>query len=991
MKPLSSTALPVFFTLTFALPAHAAILEPSDLQIYNHFGWASSISGSNVLVSSPDAASDPTISHTGAGYLFRGVDSATGKVLENVRLLASDREFGSSLGYSASLSGSIGLLGAYAADEYRGAAYLFRNLDSASGTVTEHAKLVTSSGQRNTLFGISSSISNDNALVGASNATGRSARTGAAFLYRNISTATGTVREDVKLAASDGSSFDNFGFSVSLSGSTALVGAMSDRSGDGPDQGSAYVFRNLHLATGTVTENAKLVASDAAPEDFFGESVHLEGTTGFVSARGHDNGSTADQGAVYIYRNLDSVTGTVTEDAKLMASDGKFNEGFGGRVSVSGENALVSTRFLNGGDASTLSTAIYLFTGLDSATGVVNETLKLSVSSAPLESYGVSIGLSGENFVIGYSGASGTAEQSGAAFTGTLNTMLTLDAGNVTRATDGLSFASRTDWIVGKTTSGNQITVVSGDKAEVISEGRGVYIGQEAGADSNVLNVAGTLVTNHVRIGSGSGNSGNKLHIGGGGVVDTTLIVGAGSGLVSIDGGTVRLRKSGEAFSGFLPGQIMIEDGGLTLDSRVHAVSVSSLLDGEGGLTKTGQGSLVLTAGNTYQGETRVREGSLVLNNISGSATGSGKVRVMTGGLLSGVGSMSGDLLNYGTVAPGNSPGALHVGGDFKQSTGATLEMEIGKSGEHDVLAVEGKVSLGGTLRIDNALKLGIGQKFQLITADEGFSGDFDNVILQNSGDSRIRFIARDSVGTIHVAPKVYSQLAVTENELAVASVLDNWIGSASGDTRTVSENLDSLSAEGYRAAFQMLSPSLYAAGVSTALEQGQSQSTALGQHLDSRRLRPSVPNDAENPWEAWAISTGSYSPGSMSSLEGDDYSAGNFIAGIEREITPGITAGIFNSYGESEGDFSGSSEIEQERFTLGAHATAQFGGTYASTALGFGTLEMDVHRSIRIGGLSREARSETDGKEFFAMISGGHDFRQGSWVFGPTASLQYS
>lgn len=178
---------------------------------------------------------------------------------------------------------------------------------------------------------------------------------------------------------------------------------------------------------------------------------------------------------------------------------------------------------------------------------------------------------------------------------------------------------------------------------------------------------------------------------------------------------------------------------------------------------------------------------------------------------------------------------------------------------------------------------------------------------------------------------------------------------------------------------------------MATGIEQSQSQMTALNQHINSRRLRPAVPNDAENPWEAWAISTGAYSPGSMSSLGGEDYSAGNLIAGIEREVAPGFTAGLFNSYGESEGDFSGPSKTEQERFTLGAHATAQHGGAHATTALGFGVLEMDVKRSIAFGNLSRTARSSTDGTEFFAMLSGGHDFREGSWIFGPTASLQYS
>lgn len=51
----------------------------------------------------------------------------------------------------------------------------------------------------------------------------------------------------------------------------------------------------------------------------------------------------------------------------------------------------------------------------------------------------------------------------------------------------------------------------------------------------------------------------------------------------------------------------------------------------------------------------------------------------------------------------------------------------------------------------------------------------------------------------------------------------------------------------------------------------------------------------------------------------------------------------------------------------------------------------MDITRSIQFGGLSRKAHSGTDGTEFFGLISGGYDFREANWVFGPTGSLQYS
>jgi len=75
---------------------------------------------------------------------------------------------------------------------------------------------------------------------------------------------------------------------------------------------------------------------------------------------------------------------------------------------------------------------------------------------------------------------------------------------------------------------------------------------------------------------------------------------------------------------------------------------------GEGGsLAKIGKGKLVLTGANTYTGGTTVDDGELVINNPSGSGTGSGAVQVYTGRLI-GRGTIAGPV----TVGTGGGPGA---------------------------------------------------------------------------------------------------------------------------------------------------------------------------------------------------------------------------------------------------------------------------------------------------------------------------------------------
>jgi len=77
-----------------------------------------------------------------------------------------------------------------------------------------------------------------------------------------------------ELNASDGAADDFFGGSVSLSGNTALISANGDDD-NGSSSGSAYLFRNLDTATGTVNESVKLLPSDGAERD--GDNPQLPG------------------------------------------------------------------------------------------------------------------------------------------------------------------------------------------------------------------------------------------------------------------------------------------------------------------------------------------------------------------------------------------------------------------------------------------------------------------------------------------------------------------------------------------------------------------------------------------------------------------------------------------------------------------------------------------------------------------------------------------
>jgi hypothetical protein len=505
IAPYGRNLLLLVLLSVVALPlAQAAELESSDGVNGDLFGASVSLSGSLGLVGGYGA--NPSGGNSGAGYVFQNVNTGTGTVTENATLIASDGNTSDSLGLSVSLDGTVGLLGAYSDDvgpnSNQGSAYVFRSLHVASGTKTQDAKLIASDGAANDLFGTSVSISGTTGVVGATGGTGQ------AYVFRGLDTVTGTVTQQAKLTASDAAAGDAFGQSVSIAGTLGLVGASADDDG-GSSAGSAYVFRNLDTITGTMTQNTKLTASDAAANSSFGFSSSLSGSDGLVGAYGV---GAVGGGQAYLFRGLDVAGVTEEEDAILRASDAVYNDRFGFAVALDGSVGLVGARYNDekGAEAG----AAYFFNNLDTASGTVNEQLKVFASDAAAGAdFGYAVSLEGDLFLIGAQKAAGVVAGTGKAYSGSYSSITTLDVGSTSREIDGISFRSRTDWIVGDTTDSNQVALTAGDAAVVTVGGMAVYIGKSGGSDSNTLSVAGSLTSNEVYIGSIAGNTGNTLNL----------------------------------------------------------------------------------------------------------------------------------------------------------------------------------------------------------------------------------------------------------------------------------------------------------------------------------------------------------------------------------------------------------------------------------------------------------------------------------------------
>jgi hypothetical protein len=250
------------------------------------------------------------------------------------KLLAGDGAAGDDFGNSVSIYGDTALIGTPQLFTNTGSAYVFTRTGT---TWTQQQKLLASDGSTGDYFGFSVSLYGDTALIGA--VSDYIAR-GAAYVFTRSGT---TWTQQQKLLASDGVAEDNFGCSVSLYGDIALIGA----TGDNNVKGSAYVFTR----TGTTwTEQQKLLALDGATNDHFGNSASLDDDTALIGAYYDDS----SKGAAYVFTR----TGTTwTQQQKLLASDGTAGDRFGNSVSLNSDTAIIGANYDNSSKG-----AAYVFT-----------------------------------------------------------------------------------------------------------------------------------------------------------------------------------------------------------------------------------------------------------------------------------------------------------------------------------------------------------------------------------------------------------------------------------------------------------------------------------------------------------------------------------------------------------------------------------------------------------------------------------------------------
>jgi hypothetical protein len=302
----------------------------------------------------------------------------------------------------------------------------------------------------------------------------------------------------------------------------------------------------------------------------------------------------------------------------------------------------------------------------------------------------------------------------------TFDTGVAIAGATVTIANGQTLAASGISMTAGTLTGGGRLAIIGGTSAW--SGGSMSGIGTTTVEPGALLNLTGnaTLADGRtLEVGGGlsiegdfnlaSAGTPGLLHVLGGGLMRKS--VGAGSseieppldndgqlqanstgGTINLSGGSGLGTSTGE-FGATVPGAAVAFTAG---DHRLGSATFDT------GVAIAGATVTIANGTVTYPSLTQ----SAGVTNVVDGATfgGPGAALALHGGVLTGSGTVAGDVVDDGgTVRPGSSPGIMTIGGDFTQDAGGNLETEIAGASPgsgYDRLAVAGTATLGGTLAI---------------------------------------------------------------------------------------------------------------------------------------------------------------------------------------------------------------------------------------------------------------------------------------------------
>jgi len=263
---------------------------------------------------------------------------------------------------------------------------------SIANDFTQLKKIQASDAETSDNFGYSVAVSDTRIVVGALYEDTTATDAGSAYIFDIDG------NQIAKIQASDAEASDNFGVSVAVSDTRIVVGALfEDTTASGA--GSAYIF--------DIDGNqiAKIQANDAQASVFFGRYVAVSDTRIVVGAP-YDDTTATDAGSVYIF-DIDG-----NQLAKIQASDAQESDRFGHSVSVSDNRIVVGAYYEGDANSGTYRAGSAYIFDIDG-----NQLAKLVASPRTgFDYFGTSVAASNTRIVVGNPNSNTPSPDAGSAY-----------------------------------------------------------------------------------------------------------------------------------------------------------------------------------------------------------------------------------------------------------------------------------------------------------------------------------------------------------------------------------------------------------------------------------------------------------------------------------------------------------------------------------------------------------------------------------------------
>ncbi|MEA0735118.1 S8 family serine peptidase [Xanthomonas campestris pv. campestris] len=413
-------------------------------------------------------------------------------------------------------------------------------------------------------------------------------------------------------------------------------------------------------------------------------------------------------------------------------------------------------------------------------------------------------------------------------------------------------------------------------------------------------------------------------------------------------------------------------------------------ISGNGGLTKRGSGTLILSSSNnTFAGDTQVLDGTLQTASLQ-----SARVDILNGATLIGAGRIAGTVSNRGsTLQVGGA--VLAIGGNYTQDDFGRLALNVGD-----------RLNVSGTATIDGDLQL-IGRRdyvvntttYPVLQAANGLQGTFASL----SSGPAVTFLDATlsyDANTAYVSLQRMDVTAVAASLGAVGTAsMDSAIrveqafqkvdaqqlqgngGISSGFIRAAAALQQSPDAKTAADSLRSLSGRAHAASAAMTFDTIDLGRRTLAAHFDGLSQQPRMLG-------TWQRALGGPGEGGATS---NGFATSGWMMGNDLRLASGAVAGFAfgetrsNSLGDLDGARGRDRQVQAQLYwgtTLGA--------AYTLGQLGFGNVNRQIERNLQLGEDRSSAFSDYSGSYLSGNLETGYRWGHTAASLTPYMGLDY-